>query len=125
MSGPVGAVTVAAPNPLYQLHPSDNPGALISSVICPMKRKTTRQYTYISSQYNAFHPRSCPFMDKGQTELLQGKSLMEAKGRGSCPLHSKCYVHIVSQWGQLSVASCTTNQQWLSLFRGMKIQDDN
>lgn len=33
MSGPVGAVTVAAPNPLYQLHPSDNPGALISSVV--------------------------------------------------------------------------------------------
>lgn len=50
-------------------------------------------------------------MDKGQTELLQGKSLMEAKGRGSYPLRSKYCVHTVSQWGQLSVAPYTTDQQ--------------
>lgn len=34
MSDPVGAITTAiTPNPLLRLHPSDNPGALISSIV--------------------------------------------------------------------------------------------
>lgn len=33
MSGTAGAITTAGSNPLFSLHPNDNPGALISSVI--------------------------------------------------------------------------------------------